>query len=163
MTAIIVEGPDGSGKSTLIDLLQDLTMWPVYLGEGPEKYPGEILERLARYQNHEQNPHIIYDRHPAVSHLVYSRFTPVLHVPHDHPSIIRFYRGNNIFVYCAPPKVIRHQVKDRDTPEHLDAITKKQTDIHQVYEQWALRHAHIIHRMWENTDQTLRSIIGATI
>lgn len=159
---IIVEGPDGSGKTTLIQRLHELTMWPIVPGEGPEKYPGEAENRIRRYNAHKPEPHLIYDRHPAVSHLIYSQFTNVTKINPNDPVINDFYSQDNLFVYCHPPEVISHQISPHDTPDLLEAIDFHQIEIHVMYETWALQHAHIIHRI-PNTEQTVRSIIGAVI
>lgn len=154
---IVIEGPDGSGKSTLVRALMEATGWKLQAGEGPEKYPGEINERARKYikvamyrENYSGLP-VIYDRHPCVSHPIYSRFTPVSQLEQLH--IDRFYQLKNLIIYCAPKSFVQlnesHDVKEHDTDWHLKAITENHTSICGHYERWALERAHLVYRYWE--------------
>ena len=168
---VIFEGPDGSGKTTLLLKLAQVTKWPIVPGEGPEKYPGEMMARIQRYleearyaEDHSCFPRI-FDRHPCIGHQVYSRFTRVSQV--SELATDQLYNLKNVIVYCKAPddsKLIHEQNKDHDTGEHLEAITSKHSEICDLYDRWALKRAHIIYRYWEPgaTQRTIQSIIAAT-
>lgn len=168
---IIFEGPDGSGKTTLLTKLARETQWPIIPGEGPEKYPGEIMSRIKRYlkegryrENYGALPHI-FDRHPCISHQIYSRFTQVSRITEE--ATDQLYSLKNVIVYCQAPddsQLIHEQDKDHDTGEHLEAITSKHPEICYLYDRWALKRAHFIYRYWEPgaTQRIIQSIIAAT-
>jgi hypothetical protein len=123
--SIIVEGPDGAGKTTLISLLQHL-----YPGleiherftrsvEGP--YP-DIAERV--YRSVRDHPtHCVHDRHPIISEYVYGSTIPTRHVNTDFlkPSmaVIRQRIANNsLVIWCLPPlEKIKHNIEQEQQME----------------------------------------------
>lgn len=168
---IIIEGPDGSGKTTLLLELAKLTGWRIVSGEGPEKWPGEMIDRIERYlkearyaENHNCIPRI-FDRHPCISHQIYSMFTNVSKVSEgatDH-----LYNLNNVIVYCQSPNKFlspEGQTKAHDRGEHLKAISDNHLEICNLYDSWGVKRAHIIHRFWEpgSTHRVLRSILASS-
>lgn len=168
---IIVEGPDGSGKSTLILALAKLTGWKIVSGEGPEKEPGEMMRRIERYlkearyaEGYSTLPRI-FDRHPCVSQPIYSKFNGTSVVCAQ--ATDKLYELKNVVVYCQPPdstRQVNHQGKPHDRGNHLKAITENHSQICSLYEEWALKRAHLIYRYWEPSalGATIRSIIAAT-
>lgn len=159
---IILEGVDASGKSTLAKaLLAELPGYSHYPGEGPEKYEGEILERLKRYSA-EHNPLAIYDRHPIVSHPIYSRTNLWMT---DIPKSTRdeFYaRPDILLIYCLPTEdgLAAHVERDGvDTAEHLAMIKKEYPRILNDYNEWAFRRAHLIYRCGRDFDATVKRIV----
>lgn len=164
---IIIEGPDGSGKSTLIRALKEKTDWTVIEGGGPEKYPFEVKERLERYLKAAlDTPSYpkIYDRHPAVSHPIYGPLSGKTEYPPTSYNWV--YELPHICVYCQAPKadkLTNHEVGKYDTADHLTAISSNFSRITVAYDRWALTRAHIIHRYWEpdSVERTANAIIGA--
>lgn len=148
---IIVEGPDGSGKSTLVKAIADLSGAHIIGGRGPERYPGEMEVRAQEYlddmerriKNKRHSFTAVYDRHPCVSHPIYSRFTNVSTISPN--TIHRFYQLPIFLVYCEGFSELPddHQTKAYDTPEHLKAIKDNHTKILEAYHQWALLRAHL--------------------
>lgn len=166
---VIIEGPDGSGKSTLVQELAKITGWKVVLGEGPEKHPGEMLQRIKRilkegaYAEAYSVAPRIFDRHSCVSHPIYSRFTNVSEVPTEVTD--QLYDLEHLIVYCQAPTgglSNGHEVKGYDTEDHLKAIMESHDDILEAYDQWALKRAHLIHRFWDphSTLRIASNIIG---
>lgn len=138
---VVVEGPDNTGKSTLIQSIRaqipELTFVP---GGGPEKFPEEINHRIKALLPMKDS---LFDRHPCVSQMIYGRFRdPVSMVE---PSLLdQFYATKPIFVYCFGPVTLDGQeVKDYDTPEHLALLNRHNTDIHRIYRAWADLYADI--------------------
>lgn len=126
---IILEGLDATGKSTLALALHNKTHWPVVTSEGPEKFPGEIIKRCLRYEQH--HPNVIYDRHPIISQSVYSKFSKATPVP---PLFIEKLKSKNpIIIYSVASNRGEHIVKPHDTPEHLKMIEEKRLGLEEEY------------------------------
>jgi thymidylate kinase len=70
---IIAEGPDGSGKSTLIKNLAHIFNFPIYHSGGPKTTERmyEVLKELETMANSDQT--YLVDRVPFISELVYSK------------------------------------------------------------------------------------------
>lgn len=169
---VIIEGPDGSGKSTLIKAIQKQTSWPVVAGEGPEKHPGEMLVRIKRLLREEtarqatRGKPRLYDRHSCISHPIYSQFTNKSKIPKEVTDQV--YDLKHVIIYCQAPSNLElnenHLVKEHDTPEHLGTIKNCHDEIVMAYDEWALERAHIIYRYWEpgSLDRILRCIFPFT-
>jgi hypothetical protein len=152
---IVIEGPDNSGKSTLIGQLQRIIRWPVQSSEGPEKHPNEINERVARYQKYTGD--WIFDRHPCVSQPIYGQLanrTPI----HQH-LLEDFYGASPLFVYCRGRGTLAgHVLKQHDDPAHIEAVDRNQGWIEQTYDRWALKHAHLCYRIGDDSDRLISLI-----
>lgn len=145
---IVLEGPDGGGKSTLAKDLNGSFNYPVVSSEGPEKYDGEIDERIRRYADlYRHNKRVIFDRHPCVSQMAYalmnSQSTPAASL------ISAFYLNQPLLIYCRPnPGSKRHTVSgEYDTPEYLKRVDDNYDQLMKWYDEWALHHAHYIYRV----------------
>lgn len=86
MSLIIVEGPDGAGKSTLIQKLSEDLDLPIYSSGKPEG-PMQLMSTMTTLVNMAKDLDITYlvDRYPAISEPIYSKvlnkkkyFTPDL-------------------------------------------------------------------------------------
>jgi thymidylate kinase len=141
---IVIEGADASGKSTLAKKISYYLGWPVISSEGPEKYPGEIVERIRRY-NRTYTDNVIFDRHPCVSQPIYGskRNGEVI----SSSLIQEFYSSKPYFIYCEFNDKTNHIEKDRDTQEHLQMIKNFKDQIRLEYEQWAEQHASIRYKI----------------
>lgn len=108
MSTVIIEGPDGTGKSTLLNRL--LEKYPEYLAAprpcsslGGPLCGTDMAAYLTRYGSLDQS---IYDRHPSISGAVYDA---VLHRAPD-TAVGPYLRGafhwiteNTRIIYCRPP------------------------------------------------------------
>lgn len=131
---IVLEGPDGSGKSTFARvILQHVPALSYTPGEGPPKRPGEMVERVERYLRLDN---CLFDRHPCVSQLIYDRFRVGGEGIPQH-LVDRFYASKPFLIYCygRGPHVADHS--DADTPEHLAMIEKYDDNIRHAYHEWA--------------------------
>lgn len=151
---IVLEGPDGGGKSTLAKCLAGITKMPLILGEGPPKSPGEINERARRYL---QLDNVIFDRHPCVSQQIYGTIRALNGKANEemiHQSTLReFYSRPTCFVYCkaTPDSVHKMTVGADEDPEHITSIYLNYRNLIESYDAWALQHAHFIYRIGQDS------------
>lgn len=142
---IVLEGPDGGGKSTLAKFLSQALHRPIQASEGPPKFPGEINQRIERYLNYKD---VIFDRHPVISQTVYTSIR-ASHKDNELPDAVlvhEFYTKPNVFIYCRSTHLpIDHDVKEHDTPEHLMQVQEHYTRLVDMYDSWALQNAHVIY------------------
>lgn len=153
---IVLEGPDASGKSTLARYLSQELKRAVVPSEGPEKYPGEINERIRRYRWFDN---VIFDRHPCVSQGIYSIFSKL--TPPDRDLVFDFYETKPVMVYCMTTfQALTHETKEHDSEQHLAMIAENDKEIRSLYDQWALDYAHFIYRVGSPMTRILRAING---
>lgn len=146
---IIVEGPDNSGKSTLINqLIKDLGLT---LAEqkvkGPTKSLLDITSRAldVLHQCSVIGPDkAITDRFSLISEEIYgpicrgqNRWNEDRGIYLSLWNIVDSF--NPIIIYCRPPLPVllnmdNHQVKDYDTKEHLESIESNQVKLIEKYD-----------------------------
>jgi predicted HAD superfamily Cof-like phosphohydrolase len=145
MPNIVVEGHDGTGKSTLVAYLSRRYSRPIQHSEGPPKYPGEMHERVTKYLRYTNT---LFDRHPCVSQPIYG--TLRTHNQDIEPTLLKqFYDQDNIFIYCDPTKHFRdtHIKKEYEDPEHVKAVEDNYHGLLSLYRAWAVGHADFIYRI----------------
>lgn len=148
---VTLEGPDGSGKSTLSKLiLEAFPQLRLQQGMGPPKYPGEMNERIKKYLGMDNT---LFDRHPAVSEPIYGRHreTPEEINPQ---LLVSFYANPGLLIYCSPNPGIpsTHILGDHDTEDHVRLIQEYDMEIRADYRIWAENYAHLHHTLgdpWE--------------
>ena len=156
--AIIVEGVDNTGKSTLARMLARRLDFTLMESEGPPRYKGEINLRVERYLRN--SPRTVYARHPCVSQPIYAVIRndpPDMTI--DHQLVIEFYDQKHILVYCHDSNrgLETHVHKEHDKPEHLAAITNHYDELCYQYRTWALNHAHLNYRIGDSMDRIVRA------
>lgn len=164
---IVVEGPDNSGKSTLIRHLEQELGLKVAWGEGPGRSDDEINERVRRYADLDN---VIFDRHPCVSQNIYNHFR--VGGPQIDPQLIKeFYERDVLFIYCRGRMSLAEQVVkdyDREVVDaagtvHTDTVRDNHLSICATYDEWAVDHAHFVYRIGDGFDRVrsfVRSIMG---
>lgn len=158
---IVLEGPDGGGKSTLAEYLTSTLKYEHLRSEGPEKYPGEINFRIERYfQDYHGRSDVVFDRHPCVSQIAYG-------IVHDQPQpsphlVTRFYRRKPLIIYCRPdPANVTHTASgDWDTPEFQKGITENYAKLMGWYDKWAVWNANHIYRIGDSMRAISEMIIS---
>lgn len=156
---IVVEGPDGSGKSSLCALLSLHTGRVIVGGEGPSKAMGEFDMRARRLLQYRE---VIFDRHPVVSGPIYSAFREG---PQDQmsPHVERaFYASRPFFIYCHPTTATTWTNDNEavDTPEYQAWLKEKHEFICTSYELWALAHAHVVYRVGDDEGLLINALKG---
>ena len=156
---IIIEGPDNSGKSTLLAFLaEELPVYKIQTSGGPEQEPGELVERVRRYM---QMTHTIFDRHPCISDPIYSIFRDTdCVIPQS--MIDSFDRSNTFMIYCKRRGLGEHVIKPHETAEHVAMVEANHERICDAYEEWALRRANLIYRVGDNMGM-IHAMIKAAI
>jgi hypothetical protein len=100
---LIIEGPDGSGKTTLAIFLHTLTRLPVHHAGGPPRDKQEFLDRVDYIKNNKGG---IFDRFPPISEYVYGglRSNPLF----SDSELLDLQRSVEkwIIVYCRPPLLV---------------------------------------------------------
>ena len=153
--AIIIEGMDATGKSTLAHLVASHFNLQVQESEGPARSLDEIAHRISRYRGMIDT---IFVRHPCVSQNIYNVCRP------NDPIVINprdFYELGHTFIYCAPA----HQTqipKAHEDPEFISAIERYRPDLIRLYNEWAIRHAHIIYRIGDDPRRVI-DLLGHTV
>ena len=158
---VIVEGIDGSGKTTLAKhISRDLSipfMDRDLLGRGVPKSFEEVVERLKKYL---ATDGVVFDRHTAVSQPIYGiiRNDPILPL-----ELIRgFYSQNNIIIYARCLTAFSaHKPSPGDTEEHLKSVATNWQSLLTRYDVWAASNAHIFYRRYEDEKLIIRMVQGA--
>lgn len=128
---IILEGPDSAGKSTLAKKLAAyFPDYSIYHSSGPERYPGEINERIG----HLPTSRIIFDRHPTVSHVIYGGKTPI---DRDLFLHVHAYSPRQVLVLPDPCPLGPQEATEYNTPEHLRYVEENHHKIIDRYRLWA--------------------------
>jgi molybdopterin-guanine dinucleotide biosynthesis protein len=128
---IIVEGPDGAGKTTLIKSIQELTGFEVAKRVVNKETKALLDLKVWVEDNLDQGPHdAIYDRYRLISEFIYgptlritqqpgfTDFDWVLH------SMSKLYENDPIIIYCLPPlDTVRFNLEgDPDNTQVVDHI-----------------------------------------
>jgi hypothetical protein len=129
---IILEGPDGVGKSTIAEYLSKEYSLPVKSGEGPPKDTQDFIDRVDRYLLL-PSPYI-YDRHPVISGPIYASFRGTKSGLNKGHMISFYSRPKLVLVVLTKNGLpIDHQLKEYDTPEHVAMITENTQKIYYIY------------------------------
>lgn len=172
---LIVEGPDGSGKTTLVKHLSEALAWPV-AERVVDKNTNEMVD-LVQWVNDNLNAgfqRMIFDRHRLISDPIY-RFI----LPHKQMDP-RFYslanltswyqqldRIHPLVVYCLPPLsvVLQNLLNDPD-----NIVVHRQAErIYYAYLVQATRHAAVapdwvwIYDYTENAEEDLLTYLQEVI
>lgn len=165
---VVIEGPDGSGKSTLandllIQLSQENLKISLKLTGGPEKYPGEIIDRIKRYDKaYLSSPcHItIYDRHPVISQNIYATLSKSQSIIGYSLTKSLLYNRKPYIIYCRDTRFsLDNQNQEWDTVEFKTLISENQPKLKALYDIWALEYANMIYRISDPIDSITKLLI----
>ena len=147
---VILEGPDGGGKSTLAAKLGKTIGARVQVGNGPPRNASEIEGRMRDYN---AMLDVIFDRHPCVSQPIYGALRGEDVTSLQRALIDEFYGTHNLFIYCRATSVGRHAVKAGEDPQHIAILTSRYAELVTAYDVWALTHANVVYRIGDDVSQ----------
>jgi hypothetical protein len=130
---VVVEGPDGAGKSTLVDYMTNHSYFiPARKASASKEGP---IANLAQWCEQEETvwrgvaarggkTHWVYDRHPVISEPIYGAIVrgytqPGFQDPHGWLNVRRLNMyQHTLVVWCLPPlfRILEHVSTDRDMP-----------------------------------------------
>lgn len=131
---IVVEGPDGAGKSTLATLLQEHFKWPIVHGGGPLSNRLDFLGRVRTKGWNDLFPKIL-DRVSYISELVYAK-EPLVS-PNELNTWVRNIRPVLIFCCLETSEEMVERISDNfkahKTLEQLEKVKKEHPEITRKY------------------------------
>ncbi len=151
---LVFEGLDGSGKSYIAEHIQKLTGWHLQPSEGPEKYPGEIVKRIMRYNTLPRKT--IFDRHPLISQYIYGALKPGSIPPPVY--LLQEFKRLQPFVIEARNN-FPHILKDHDTMDHLKIVAQRPT-LARLYSEFFDMHFPLRHVYTGNFDETVQLAVS---
>ena len=135
---IVVEGPDGAGKTTLVKQLEDVTQFklmPRRVGQDTQALVD--LKQWVEEDNSTRENWRLYDRHALISEPIYGPILRSQQKPcFTNPvwmktELQRFYDRIPLIVYCLPPlEVVRRNVAN---DENNIAVADKIDSIYAAY------------------------------
>jgi hypothetical protein len=138
---IIVEGLDGSGKSTLIrKISQEIIGLTIATSEGPPKNKEELTKRWNDKLHIHYGTKSILDRAEPISERIYG---PILRgvdfFGEDWP-ISQLHEKKIPLIYCRPPSYIllnpkMHVPRSSEDPQHLEQVLINQLKLMTAYDQ----------------------------
>ena len=159
MRPVIIEGPDGSGKTlTINDIIGTYTEYNsaprACTSTGGPLQGDELIDYLREYGCVKG---LVYDRHPCISGLVYdSVFTREVH-PSVYRELQKTFRAvldNAVIIYCRPP--IEMIVESVYSSLQMDGVRRY---IHQIVDTYdSLMHGAIPHIRYDWTCDDLPSL-----
>lgn len=153
--AIIIEGHDNSGKSTLATYMAGFMGLRIQESEGPPKSDEEINARVDAYEAMEDT---LFVRHPVVSNSIYGQFREEGDPITEGRRMI-FYEAGHTIIYCdAQRGYDGHNIKAHDTERHLKLLDENAVALLQAYRIWAAQHAHFIYRIGDDMDQLISAV-----
>lgn len=157
---IILEGIDGSGKTTLGNIVAKHFLANFQLGEGPPRKGEDINDRIRHYLNR-QGPWV-FDRHPVVSQSIYNMMGS--NPQKVDPELYQRFHADprNIFIYCDPlERGLANATSDHptaDTPEYIAELESKYLLLLAAYRSWACQHAHLVYRIGDDIGRLLNML-----
>lgn len=125
MACIIIEGPDGSGKTFTADAVSSAVNLQKYPTQGPPKSPSEIVKRIMHTMCLDDH---VFDRFPLISEMVYG---PILRNDDtfSYMWLDRLIPDKYIVVYCRPSieTILENSLKTKPhkSADHISSVINK--------------------------------------
>lgn len=154
--AIIIEGMDNSGKSTLAQVMAEYMGLIVQESEGPPTDEDEINDRADRYERMTDR---LFVRHPVISNAIYGQVREEGDIISEGRRML-FYENKHTIIYCdaGTRGLGAHVQKAHDTEKHLEDITNNYNKLLYLYRQWAAEHAHFVYRIGDDMDALIATV-----
>lgn len=143
MAKIIIEGPDGAGKSYAIEHIRSAINIPLYPIQGPPKSPSDAVNMVTTALDAEG---YIFDRFPLISEMIYG---PIIRNTHifDPSWLKRLNPEEDFIVYVRPSRdvILSHQLESKPHKplEHVRKVQEKHNKIIDAYDELMNRVPHI--------------------
>ena len=148
---IVIEGPDGSGKTTLAYKLAEHTNWLYYHGGDPPKTKAEVDDRIYKMQSDARRP-VIYDRCTLISEQIYGPiFRNKNHVDYPDSRLLDLYSEGVTIIYCRPYQLAMPVQRIDEDREHHEATLDKQRNLLSAYDQFFIKYPHVRYNFQENS------------
>lgn len=134
--SVILEGPDGAGKSTLAKFLSELLGLPVIHTGGPPDSKTALEAKLELCRQHG-----LFDRVPMISDPIYSTIAArPLYIPR-HELMEELARMNPVVVYCRGKtrrmwENISQERKAHKSPDHLKQVMVEYSQVVDLYDEF---------------------------
>lgn len=131
---IVVEGPDGAGKSTLAAKLQEHFKWPIVHGGGPLTSRLDFLDRARTKGWNDPYPKIL-DRVSYISERIYAK-EPLVSSLETNTWI---HRIKPVIIFCCletSPEMIRQMLlspKPHKSIDHIEMVKAEHAEITRKY------------------------------
>lgn len=140
---VVIEGPDGAGKTTLIDSLRrdsGLYFWTLRPSRPPSRL-SEIMEVLGWVRNRGPEQHILMDRHPAVSEPIYGPLFRNQNLLEKMPDPLVL-DDVDLFIYCRPSDDAILAGIEKTRENQMAGVTNRTLELIEAYD---LRFAQLAH------------------
>ena len=138
--ALIIEGPDNAGKTTLAKQLSEVLRIPIHHpGGAPKGSEHELSCMVSQLELCSEN--IILDRVTCISQPIFNTHR---HDAVDNPLFGTFLRRmidtpGCVIIYCRPDdkevlNMFKHEVKPHDSPAHIQYIEENQASFVKSYD-----------------------------
>lgn len=166
---VVVEGPDGAGKSTLIDNLrvQSKRHFVALRRSGPPDHPAEITSVINWINTMRDGlVPLICDRHPLISEPIYGmtlRGSNILSNVYSVEDLKSMFKYIDRVIYCRPPdrtilSKMHENAQLKGVTEHIEKIIDLYDKTMMLLEEWGVR---VIAYDWTGADLT-RKFTGRT-
>ena len=137
--AIILEGPDAAGKTSLGRLLSGQFGMNLIVSGGAPRSKEEVIQFCEMQMSHLDQLDAVIDRVTPISHPIYNPVYRNSDLLKDY--LIKMLEHKQVLiVYCRPPtealmRPEKHQWKDYDTEEHKQKVLNNQMVFIELYDE----------------------------
>lgn len=153
---IVLEGPDGGGKSTLARCIQTQLGYSIHASEGPIRSEVDMVGRFATFT---LKKNTIFDRIAMISEPIYGPLLQRRTCNESEMRVIReFYDMKPLIIYCRPTQrhtLTNHNPNSRDTKEYLRTLQRLHPTICIKYDLWAIVARPIRYEIGDDIDRLI--------